>query len=269
MPRRTFIIAEAGVNHGGDYAQALQLVRAAKNAGTDAVKFQHFSAAALGRPALAPLELSDVQMREIAAFAGALGIEFMATPFGAREVGVLVPLVKRLKVASGCLERWGLLHAIRDTRLPVIMSTGMADMARINKALGALGYYFPAEYKQPYTLLHCVSAYPCRTEDANLAAMDVLRHQHGERCAIGYSDHTQGITVALAAAARSAAVIEKHLTLDRNAAGPDHRTSLEPKEFRVMVEAIRMIEAAIGEWGEKSPRECEAETVKIWYGDQR
>lgn len=266
---RTFIIAEAGVNHCGSLGLAMRLIDEAKKAGADAVKFQHFNSKRLwGDDRIAALELSDAQMADVAVHCVRVGIEFMCTPFGITEVYFLAPLVKRMKVASGCLERWGLLEAVRDTRLPVILSTGMADLPTIREAMITLGYDNPGEYKQRYTLLQCTSAYPCRHEDANLAAMDTLRHQYGDRCQVGFSDHTAGITIAIAAAARGAAVIEKHLTLDRTMEGPDHKASLEPNKFRVMVDAIRMIEAAIGD-GVKRPRQCEAKVREQWYGDQR
>ena len=118
------------------------------------------------------------------------------------------------------------------------------------------------------TTLHCTSAYPCPLDQVNLAAMDVLRHHHSPRCAIGYSDHTHGITVALAAVARGATVLEKHLTLDRQAEGPDHKASIEPKEFRIMVDAIRTIEQAIGK-PEKRLQASEAKVAEAWYGPGR
>ena len=256
----TFIIAEAGVNHGGDIGQAFLLCNAAKEAGADAVKFQHFRSMLLwGDARIEHLELSDAEMTNIAGHCQAIGIEFMATPFGVPEVEFLRPLVKRWKVASGCLTRFDLLAAVRSTGLPVIMSTGMADMHRIGAAVDALG--------DP-TLLHCTSAYPCPTADVNLAAMDALRTRWGASCPVGYSDHTPGIVIALAAVARGATVLEKHLTLDRNAEGPDHKASIEPKEFRIMVDAIRTIEQAIGK-PEKRLQPSERAVAEAWYGNQR
>ena len=258
----TFIIAEAGVNHNGDLGQAILLANAAKAAGADAVKFQHFNSRRLwGDDRIAHLELSDAEMANIAWHCQTLGIEFMCTPFGIPEAEFLAPLVKRMKIASGCLERWGLLEAVRDTGLPVILSTGMADMDRVAGAVAM----FPA---QPLTLLHCTSAYPCPTAEVNLAAMDALRARWGASAAVGYSDHTPGIVIALAAVARGAAVLEKHLTLDRGQDGPDHKASIEPDAFRVMAGAIREIELAIGR-PEKRVQPSEAETMEAWYGDQR
>ena len=253
----TFIIAEAGVNHGGDLGQAFLLCNAALEAGANAVKFQHFSSKRLwGDSRIEHLEMSDAEMANIAWHCKAIGIEFMCTPFGVPEVEFLAPLVKRIKVASGCLDRWPLLDAVRDTGKPVIMSTGMADLPRIQDAIAALG---------APTLLHCTSAYPCPVVDVNLAAMDTLRARWGHACPVGYSDHTAGIIVALAAVARGATVLEKHLTLDRQAEGPDHKASIEPADFRIMVDAIRTIEAAIGS-PEKRLQASEAATAQAWYG---
>jgi len=252
----TFIICEAGVNHNGDIGQALLLCNAAKEAGADAVKFQHFRSMLLwGDARIEHLELSDAEMLTLAWHCKAIGIEFMATPFGVAEVRFLAPLLKRMKVASGCLTRFDLLAAVRETGLPVILSTGMSGMDRIAKALDILG---------TATLLHCTSAYPCPVSEVNLAAMDALRARWGASCQVGYSDHTAGIVIALAAVARGAVVLEKHLTLNRGQEGPDHKASLEPKEFRIMVEAIRTIEQAIGR-PEKRLQASEIATAKAWY----
>ena len=258
-----FVIAEAGVNHNGRLSTAFRLCDAAKAAGADAVKFQHFNSAALWNDdRIAHLELRDAEIAVIAKHCASIGIEFCCTPFGVREVGVIAPLVKRIKVASGCLEKWELLASVQATHLPVILSTGMATEGRIDRALKALGYY--ATLEQSLTLLQCTSAYPCRVEDANLLAMDTLAQAFGAE--VGFSDHTKGITVAIAAAARGATVIEKHLTLDCTAEGPDHKASIEPQEFRVMVRAIRTVEEALGD-GVKRAQPAEAETRRAWYGD--
>ena len=255
----TFVVAECGINHNGDIGQAFLLCNAAKEAGADCVKFQMFDSMRLwGDNRIAHLELSESEMLNIAWHCKAIGIEFMCTPFGVREVEFLAPLLKRVKVASGCLTHWPLLAAVRATGLPVILSTGMADMDRIERALDVLGIA---------TLLHCTSAYPCPTKEVNLSAMDALRARWGASCQVGYSDHTSGIIIALAAVARGATVLEKHLTLDRGQEGPDHKASIEPKEFRIMVEAIRTIEQAIGH-PEKRAQPSEAATIASWYGNQ-
>ncbi len=251
----TFVIAEAGVNHNGDLGQAILLCNAAKECGADAVKFQHFHDL---RPEIAHLEMSDAEMANIAWHCKAVGIEFMCTPFGLPEVAFLAPLVRRWKVASGCLADLPLLRAVAATGLPVVLSTGMNGLAGVHDALMGLGW------RDDRTLLHCTSAYPCPIADVNLSAMDTLRRQF--KLPVGYSDHTHGITIAIAAVARGATVLEKHLTLDRNAEGPDHKSSIEPAEFRVMVSAIRTVETALGD-GVKRRQPSEAATRRIWYGD--
>ena len=249
----TFVIAEAGICHNGDVGQAFLLASAAAHAGANAVKFQAFNSRRLwGDDRIAHLELSDAEMADVAAHCKAMNLEFMCTPFGVPEVRFLAPLLKRVKVASGCLTRFDLLAAVRATGLPVILSTGMADMARIQAAVDAVA---------PAFILHCTSSYPCPTAEVNLSAMDALRARWGASCQIGYSDHTAGIVIALAAVARGAAVLEKHLTLDRSQEGPDHKASIEPNEFRIMVEAIRTIEQAIGR-PEKRLQASEAATSR-------
>ena len=250
----TFIIAEAGVNHGGNFGTALKLVDAAKSTGADAVKFQLFDSRKLwGDDRIKHLELSRPQMKDLAAYAKSAGIEFMCTPFGVEEVLFLKPLVKRMKIASGCLRRHALLREIRDTNRPVMLSTGMSRMKDIDEALDELD-------GSDVTLLHCTSSYPCRLEDVNLKAMNKLSMFGWP---VGYSDHTNGITVPIAAAALGATVIEKHLTLDRNAEGPDHKASITPDMFKAMVTAIREVETALGD-GIKRVLPCEEPLRKLW-----
>lgn len=251
----TFVIAEIGVNHDGKWERGLDLIDAAKEAGADAVKFQMFNSRRLwGDDRITHLELGEKGLLAIYAHCQEIGIEFICTPFGAEEVEFLTPLVKRWKVASGCLSKWNLLYAIRETGIPTILSTGMSDLTRIEYALDVVG---------PATLLHCTSAYPCPTAHVNLAAMDLLRERF--EMPVGYSDHTEGILVALAAVAKGATVLEKHLTLDRSADGPDHKASIEPGDFTRMIEQIREIEKVIGV-PEKQPQPSEAATLKAWYG---
>lgn len=247
----TFIIAEAGVNHGGRWETGLDLIDAAKSAGADAVKFQAFSSARLwGDERIKDLELSEDALLAMKAHCDEVGIEFMCTPFGVREVEFLAPLVRRMKIASGCLDKRHLLDAVRATNLPVIMSTGMSDLQRIGRAARVFG-------SRGITLLHCTSSYPCRLEDVNLLAMQSLGKPYG------YSDHTDGIIVPIMAVALGAVVIEKHLTLDRFAQGPDHLTSIEPHEFGLMVESIRAAEKALG-CGVKAVQPCEVNLQKAW-----
>ena len=258
------VIAEVGCNHEGSVDTALSLIHTAKLAGADAVKFQAFDSQALwGDDRIKHLELSQAEFRVLADYCAAQKIEFMCTPFGVPEVEFLAPMVKRMKVASGCLAKKDLLHAVRDTGLPVILSTGMSTLNEVRLAMDWLGYQSPHKYKQAYTLLHCLSTYPAPPAEINLRAMDVLRHEFGQRCAIGYSDHSDGIAIPLAAVALGAQVIEKHLTYDTKADGPDHAASITGATFAQMVYSIHEVEAAIGDW-RKTVQPSEAALRRKW-----
>jgi len=249
----TFIIAEAGVNHNGDYVEAYKLCDAAKASGADAVKFQVFNSKKLwGDSRIEHLELHEAEFVNLAWHCHDIGIEFMATPFDADAVRFVEQLgVKRMKIASGCINRWEILDAIYP-KLPVILSTGMSRWDEIQAAVNRLD--------NPLTLLHCTSSYPCAPEDVNLTAIETLR-EFG--LPVGFSDHTQDTTCAIAAAALGATVIEKHLTLYRGQRGPDHLSSIEPDEFSKMVQAIRTVEKALGD-GVKRVMPCETELRKVW-----
>ena len=270
-----FVIAEAGVNHNGDLALALRLCDAARQAGADAVKFQTFRAEDLvvpGAPTaqyqaretgevdqfvmLQRLELSLQQHQLIKAHCDSIGIEFFATPFSVDAVDLLVGLgVKRLKLSSGELTHRALVEHAAATKLPLLMSTGMATMEEIIEAVGwvraARGHL------DAVVVLHCTSAYPAPDEALNLSAMRQMAEKLG--VAIGYSDHSLGIEAPLAAVALGATVIEKHLTLDCAMPGPDHSASLEPDDFARMVHGIRRVSAMLGD-GVKAPRADELDT---------
>lgn len=251
----TFIIAEAGVNHNGHLSEAMELALLAKKAGADAVKFQLFKSQKLwGDDRIKHLELSFDDMTRLYEHCQQLGIEFMCTPFGVEELAFLKPMLKRVKIASGCLRRTELLEYAALTKLPVILSTGMSNLAEIDYAL---------RYLSAVTLLHCTSSYPCAPQDVNLRAMDTMRTQWGTMCDIGYSDHAEGILAALAAVAKGAAVLEKHLTIDRLANGPDHMSSVDPLKFGLMVDGIREIEQILGD-GLKRVRPCEQALRAQW-----
>ena len=251
-----FVIAEIGVNHDGDLNKAKRLIDAAKAAGADAAKFQYFSSRKLWHDDVYKhLELRFSEFVVLHHYCQQAGIEFLCTPFGVEEVILLRQLVKRYKIASGCITRIPILEAAKDTALPVILSTGMATLQEISAAEQVL-------WDGDLTLLHCTSAYPCPIDQANLRAMIELRDTF--RTPVGYSDHTKGITVAIAAAAMGAAVIEKHLTLDCTATGPDHAASIEPEEFRVMVRAIRTVEEALGD-GIKRVQPSEEKLREAWH----
>ena len=273
--RACFVIAEAGVNHNGDRARALALVDAAADAGADAVKFQTFVAARLVTPdapkaayqiaatgndesqfaMLARLELSTDDHRALIARSRERGIMFLSTPFDEACADLLQRLdVAAMKTPSGELTNLPYLAHVARLRRPMIVSTGMATLAEVAAAVEAI----ESAGAPPVALLHCVSNYPAAAADVNLRAMGTLASAFG--LPVGYSDHTQGIDIALASVALGACILEKHLTLDRNLPGPDHRASIEPDELRDLVRGIRRVEAALGD-GRKRPAPSEAATA--------
>ncbi|QFY88692.1 N-acetylneuraminate synthase [Magnetovirga frankeli] len=255
----TYIIAEAGVNHNGELATALALVAAAASAGADAVKFQTFKPEHLVTRALqkAPyqkintgygsqyymlkqLELDECTHQRIYDHCNRLGITFLSTPFYEGGVDLLLSLgVSAIKVDSGNLTNTPLLRYIAAAGCPVILSTGMSSLGDIEDAVNLF-----RKFNTPLCLLHCTSNYPARLEDVHLNAMETMRRAFN--CPVGYSDHTVGIGVSVAAVALGADVIEKHFTLDRNAEGPDHKASLSVNELGQMVREIRSVERALG-----------------------
>ena len=259
--RDVFIIAEAGVNHNGDIRLAEKLVDAAKNAGADAVKFQTFKANCLASKAaqkadyqrknderggsqlemLKRLELSYADFRSLKAYCTEKGIVFLSSAFDLESIDFLKSLDMPLyKVPSGEITNLPYLIKVADTGKPLFVSTGVSDLTEVGLALKALRDYGAG----PITLLHCNTQYPTAFEDANLRAMVTLREAFG--LPVGYSDHTLGIEAPVAAAALGAVVIEKHFTLDKSLAGPDHKASLGPQELKAMVTSIRNIELALG-----------------------
>jgi N-acetylneuraminate synthase len=286
MSERTRIIAEAGVNHNGSVDLALELVDVAADAGADVVKFQTFKADQLATAKAAKaeyqvvntnesgsqldmlraLELSPADHRAIADRARSRGIGFMSTAFDAGSLAMLSAFgMPAIKIPSGDVTSVDLL--LRSARLgkPLIMSTGMATLGEIEQALGVVAFGLitnkapasRADFEEAYssdagrsalrdkvTLLHCVTEYPAPPETINLHAMATMAAAFG--LPVGYSDHTTGIEVALAAVALGAGTIEKHFTLDRGLPGPDHSASLEPDELKRLVTSIRNIESALG-----------------------
>jgi len=271
------IIAEAGVNHDGDLGKAEALVRVAARAGADAVKFQSFRPEKLvsrGAPKaayqlrsgpagesqfdmVAKLALSEEDHRHLARLCAELGILFLSTPFDEESVDLLDGIgVPFFKISSGDLTNPLLLEYVAAKGRPVVLSTGMARLGEVESALETLRTHGCPEV----TLLHCVSAYPAPPEEVNLRAMDTLAAAFG--VPVGYSDHTLGIAVPLAAVARGATVLEKHFTLDRNAPGPDHAASADEAELTALVHGIRTIERALGT-GRKLPTSAEADTARV------
>ena len=273
-----FVIAEAGVNHNGDIAVALQLCDAAKKTGADAVKFQTFRAEDLvvrGAPTaqyqarqtgdqdqffmLERLELSEAQHQQIKAHCDEIGIEFFSTPFSVNALDMLVKLgVKRLKLSSGELTHRALVEHAAASQLPLLMSTGMGTMEEITEAVNWIKT--ARGHLQGVVVLHCTSAYPAPDATLNLLAMKSMARDLN--VATGYSDHSLGIEAPLAAVALGACVIEKHLTLDKKMAGPDHSASLEPEEFARMVQGIRRVSAMLGD-GVKAPLPEELDTARV------
>ncbi|UCG39539.1 MAG: N-acetylneuraminate synthase [bacterium] len=270
------VIAEAGVNHNGDKDTAMALVDAAAGAGADAVKFQTFRTdslvtrwapkAAYQRKTtresesqyemLRRLELPGGVYRELASHCRDLGILFLSTPFDAQSADLLQEIgVPAFKVPSGEVTNLPLLRHIGSKGKPVILSTGMADIGEVSRAVETL----EEAGSRDMVILHCVSSYPAQPDEMNLRAMDTLRQAFGYP--VGLSDHTLGFEISLAAVALGAAVLEKHFTLDRNLPGPDHGASLEPEELASMVKAVRKVEAALGS-GLKEPSAAERDTAR-------
>lgn len=277
---KTLIIAEAGVNHNGSIDLAKQLIDAAKEAGADYVKFQTFKAENLVTKTskqaeyqkrnagqtddrqltmLKKLELSDEAHHELIAYSKLKGIRFLSTPFDMESIDFVHKLgIDLFKVASGEITNLPFLRKIASYDMPVILSTGMCNLGDIEAALYALTSAGLASEK--ISILHCNTEYPTSWNDVNLKAMVTIGHAFNVN--IGYSDHTEGIEVPIAAVAMGATIIEKHFTLDRSMPGPDHKASLEPNELTRMVKSIRNIEVAIGD-GVKRVTESEAKNIPI------
>lgn len=276
------IIAEAGVNHNGSIDIARQLVDKAVEAGVDIIKFQTFKSEKLvsksARQAeyqkknigtksddsqlsmLKKLELSEQDHVELMAYCKQKGIRFFSTAFDMDSIEYLHSLNLGLwKIPSGEVTNYPFLKRIASYNEKTILSTGMCDLQDVRAAVDAL--YKNGLSKENLTLLHCNTEYPTPFEDVNLKAMDALRKEFGVE--VGYSDHTKGIEVPIAAVALGATVIEKHFTLDRNMEGPDHKASLEPDELKAMVSAIRNIEKAVGGDGTKHVSESERKNITI------
>jgi N,N'-diacetyllegionaminate synthase len=275
----TIIIAEAGVNHNGNLELARQLVEAAAESGADFVKFQTFTAKSLvTRRAVKAdyqnkltaqdqsqydmihrLELTPKMHLDLIEHCLRHGIRFLSTGFDIDSLNFLVDLhIPFIKIPSGEITNLPYLQHIGRLKSKVILSTGMADMAEIDAALSVLEE--AGTQRQQITIMHCNTEYPTPMSDVNLRAMLSIRDVFGVQ--VGYSDHTTGIEVAIAAVALGAAVIEKHFTIDRNLSGPDHQASLEPSELKAMVKAIRNIELALGD-GVKRPSESEYKNIPI------
>ena len=273
----TLIIAEAGVNHNGKLDLALKLCDAAKEAGADVVKFQTWKTEKIitrtvsqadyqtentGKTEsqfdmLKKLELSYDDFRKIKAHCDKIGIQFASTADEEESLDFLISLgIPFIKIGSGEITNIPYLRIMGSKKLPIIISSGMSTLAEVDVALAELRNAGATDI----ILLHCTTNYPCPMQDVNLKAMLTLKEAF--KIPVGYSDHTEGIEVPVAAVAMGAKVIEKHFTLDRNMEGPDHLASTEPVEFKKMVDSIRNIEKALGT-GEKLPTKSEIDISKV------
>ena len=273
---RTLIIAEAGVNHNGSLDLAKRLVDRAKECGADIVKFQTAKLGSLvtkfapmaayqkentgieesQKNMLSRLLLSFEDFLGLSEYCRNVGIKFLSTPFDIDSIHFLNSLQDIWKIPSGEITNYPYLVEIAKTGKDIILSTGMSTLDEVDAALEVLKVNGAGKI----TLLHCTTDYPASPEDVNLSAMLTMKEHCG--CPVGYSDHTQGIEVSVAAVALGAEVIEKHFTLDKTMEGPDHKASLEPNELRAMVKAVRNIERALGN-GLKVPSESEKMNIEV------
>lgn len=277
--KKTLVIAEAGVNHNGSLDTAYKLIDAAKNSGADAVKFQSFKADSLvSKKAekavyqkqttssnesqyemIKKLELSLEDHHKLIAYCLIKEIQFLSSPFDLDSIDLLNDLgLETFKIPSGEIINLPYLKKLGKLNKNIILSTGMADLGEIEEALDIL--IESGTKKENITVLHCNTEYPTPFEDVNLEAMLTIKNAFDVK--VGYSDHTNGIEVPIAAVALGAEVIEKHFTLDRNMEGPDHKASLEPTELEAMVKSIRNIEKAMGD-GIKKPSKSELKNKSI------
>ncbi|MBT3879729.1 MAG: N-acetylneuraminate synthase [Candidatus Scalindua sp.] len=279
IDKKVFIIAEAGVNHNGKIENAIEMISVAKESGADAIKFQtavpelvmtvnaekadyqidltEKTESQLEMVKKIHLPLKDYKiLKEECELAN---IEFMSTPFDHESIKLLADLgLERFKIPSGEITNLPYLRHVGRLGKSVIMSSGMSDLKEIETALGVLEK--AGTLRRQITVLHCNTEYPTPMEDVNLNAMLTMRDGLGVQ--VGYSDHTLGIEISIAAVALGATVIEKHFTLDRTLTGPDHRASLEPYELKAMIQAIRNIEKSLGD-GIKQPSLSEQKNIPI------
>ncbi|MCW5824500.1 MAG: N-acetylneuraminate synthase [Cyanobacteria bacterium TGS_CYA1] len=298
-PQRVLIIAEAGVNHNGSLKRAIEMVKVAKESGADVVKFQSFSADSITTRTnqmadyqkrntksdtaqwamLKQLELSEDDHFTLFECCKKEGIEFVSSPFDVYFVQFLKNLgVTKYKIPSGEITNGPLLLAIANTGIPAILSTGMSTLEEVTRALKVLSHGYlckssiPTDFsdsitlaeteilKEYVSLLHCTSEYPVEPHKANLRAIEKLKKTFG--LTTGFSDHTQGVMISIAAVSLGAQIIEKHFTLDKTLPGPDHRASLDPLELQLLVSSIRNVENAMGT-GDKIPTEDELKVSKV------
>lgn len=279
MTNHTIIIGEAGVNHNGSYETAKKLISAGAEAGVDYVKFQTFKAnklvSVVARKAdyqqrntndagfsqfdmLKQLELPEIWHYDLMKYANSLGVKFLSTGFDEDSIDFLDSInIDLFKIPSGEITNKPYLEHVAKKRKPIVMSTGMATSKEVRAAIEVLNNY--GIQNDSITVLHCNTEYPTPMVDVNLNAMLALKEEFNVN--IGYSDHTLGIEVPIAAVALGARIIEKHFTLDKNFDGPDHKASLDPQELKQMVESIRNIEKAMSGSGVKEPSNSELKNI--------
>ena len=276
---RALIIAEAGVNHNGSLEKAFELIDAAVYAGADIIKFQTFDSLLLAsksaaqaryqsknigfsqsqRDMLQSLELPKSCYSQLVSYCQERGLEFLSSAFDFSSIEFLSQLgMKRWKIPSGEITNLPYLRKVSSFGLPVVLSTGMANLGEVEAAISVLE--LNGLPRSLITVLHCTSEYPAPPESINLHAMNTMATSFNVK--IGYSDHTQGSEASLAAVALGACVIEKHLTLDRSLPGPDHKASMEPGDFKSMISQIRYVESILGD-GIKQITPCERENVSL------
>lgn len=277
-PKPTKIVAEIGVNHNGSLDTAIDLVDAAKSAGANSVKLQYFTTSKLVNQAtptaqyqlastgmrnmsdlLSQYELSEMEVSRIHKHCQNIGVGFSMSVFSVEDLEFVEKLdLDFLKIASGEITNVPLLLGASDSRFEIVLSTGMSNNREVHNAVSTiLETGFPTE---KLTIAHCTSAYPAPKSQIDLRVLQDWSNRYD--CKVGYSDHTLGHEIAVAAVALGASFIEKHITLDRASVGPDHRASLEPREFREMVESIRHVEEALGRY-EKRVQDCEVGNRKL------
>ncbi|MAQ88924.1 MAG: N-acetylneuraminate synthase [Rhodopirellula sp.] len=273
------VIAEAGVNHNGDQAMARDLIDAAVESGADIVKFQTFNASSLAtnrveqaeyqksaldnsenqKEMLKKLEIDEDFHHNMIDYCNSRNIEFLSTAFDSPSIDLLSSLnIRRWKIPSGEITNTPYLREIARQRGEIILSTGMANLGEIEFALNTL--YNSGADKNKITVLHCTSSYPAPINEINLKSLLTIKEAF--KIKVGYSDHTEGIVAPICAVTLGAQIIEKHLTLNKNLPGPDHKASLEPLEFKDMVNAIRQAENAMGD-GIKKPSPSEITTINV------
>ena len=280
---KTFIIAEAGVNHNGNIELAYKLIDAAKKAGADAVKFQTFKSELIvsanaeradyqkeNMPhknesqleMIKRLELNFDSFVKLKEYCDKIGILFLSTTADLPSTDLIDHLVPLFKVGSADLTNNPFLKNLASRGKPIILSTGMSNLGEVESAIDIIKKHQPEINSEfpPISVLHCTTNYPCPYNEVNLKAMITLKEVF--KIPVGYSDHTLGIEISVSAVALGATIIEKHFTLDNKMEGPDHKASLEPKELKLMIKSIRNIEEALGN-GIKNPNESELEIMKV------